>query len=205
VSATGYYRVCKDRSGGELLALGFTFGSSRLDERMALQHTILSDIKYAFLPTRKFSITRYGDGTWPVFYTAVEVQTAIAETAFHARKEWMRVKSTATTRRAKKILYHLNIASTNGDRPAVVPQLLHPVDYTYCHDVARAARAVGLDFLDVPSVRYRGGECRPVFERSCIDPAPGIETRFAIWWQQASDELRHNASWLNTKIALWNK
>jgi len=205
MSVAGFYRVCKDRSGEELVALGYTFGSSRLDERMALQQTIVSDIKYAFLSGRRFGISRYGDGSWPVYYTAAEVQTAIHETAFHSRGEWMRAKRPSARRQTRKILYHVKINSTKGDTPPVVVDMLNPTDYSYCHAVAKRARASGFDFIDVPSVRYSGGMCRPVFTMSCIEPAPGIEARFTIFWDQTTDELSHNADRTNREINLWYK
>jgi hypothetical protein len=200
-----HFRVCKDRSGDELSKLGFSYGMVALDKRMAIQVACQMDIKYAFGLRKKYAISRYGDGTWPVLYTAKETETAIHEVAYHSRREWKLKKKLSGRKLARKLIYSLSLNAKNVTVPIVTKSLINPVRYKYCQSVARSARLSGSEALIVPSVRKSGGFCVPVFSASCIKLNLGVETVFTVIWDVASDYLSHTVNRRPEPILLLNK
>lgn len=203
------YRVCLDRTGDELEAMyGFSLGLRSLDKRFAEQSVVQSDIKYAFRSSKSYGISRYGDGTWPVLYTAKDTHTAICEIGFHLRKSWKNGagKNKGKRRRiSNRFVYTVAPPSKGVEIVASSPEVLHSEDYSHCHAVARDAIKRKACALDAPSVRNKGGRCVPVFERSVVDVKPGLEDRFQIRWRIADDSVDHTANDTPTKVDFWIK
>lgn len=207
--ASYHYRVCLDRTGDELEEMyGFSLGLRSLDSRFAEQSVVQSDIKFAFRSSKSYHISRYGDGTWPVLYTAKDTHTAICEIGFHLRKGWSGEgkKNKGKKRRISRRFVYTLVPPTKGvEFVATSPEVLLSEDYSHCHVVARDAIKKKACALDAPSVRNKGGRCVPVFERSVVDVKPGLESRFQIRWRIADDFVDHTANDEPTEVEFWIK
>lgn len=148
----------------------------------AEMRTLLSDAGYSppsleelcdapFRPKRRFAgRTRFSDGSFPVFYAALDLRTAEAEIT-----HWFRVFS-GTPAQARTAYYERFACTFEGSekdlrpkrtqRPALVDD-----DYAFCNRLGAEAVQVGLDALVSPSARRQGGTNLPVFQRRAIrDP-----------------------------------
>jgi hypothetical protein len=121
-------------------------------------------------PTFRPRPTRYSDGSWRVFYSALEVDTAEQERGywcvqeiqteppaqrhFHYRHLRCRFRGEAFDVKAKLADWPFLI----GDRSA----------YPQCQDVARSAIQADADALIAPSARRAGGTTIPVFKRAAL-------------------------------------
>jgi RES domain len=121
-------------------------------------------------PSYRPGPTRFSDGTWRVFYSALEVETAEAERGywclreiqsdppaqrhFHYRELRCRLQGEAFDVKAKLADWPFLI----GDHPA----------YPQCQNVARAAVQENADALIAPSARKDGGTTIPVFKRAAL-------------------------------------
>ena len=120
--------------------------------------------------------SRFGDGTYGVYYAARELRTAIRETAYHfgryagdsrdgVRYEDMRVLVGRIDHR------FTDLASLPAARRA---QLLDPDSYAASHPFGAAQRAAGVDGLVYASVRDAGGQCVAAFRPTAVGiPVPG--------------------------------
>lgn len=203
------YRVCLDRTGDELEAMyGFSLGLRSLDSRLAEQNVVKSDIKYAFRGSKSYNISRYGDGTWPVLYTAADTQTAICEIGYHLRKSW---KDKPSRNKGKKrrvstrFVYTLVPPSNGVEVVGSLPEVLLSEDYSHCHSIARDAIKRKACALDAPSVRNKDGRCVPVFDKSVLEVKPGLEDSFQIRWRIADDYVDHTANDTPTEVKFWIK
>jgi hypothetical protein len=108
--------------------------------------------------------TRYSDGSFPVFYGALEESTALSEAKFHYVKIALGRKS------ARRSAYYARIVCMfSGDikdlRKMIAqwPGLMSRDDYQFCQSLGRAAVTEQLSGFFAPSVRARGGTTVPVF------------------------------------------
>ena len=113
---------------------------------------------------------RFSDGTWRVFYTALEVETAEAERGywclgeiqsdppaqrhFHYRELRCRLQGEAFDIKAKLVDWPFLV----GDQSA----------YPQCQNVARSGIEADADALIAPSARKDGGTTIPVFKRTAL-------------------------------------
>ena len=123
---------------------------------------------------------RFSDGSFPVFYGALEASTADREILY-----WFS-KGTAGRPKDSRTAYYFRLSclfSGNGKdlRPMhkCWPQLTSD-DYEFCQKLGmEAAKVENLDGLLTPSAREVGGTNVPIFKRRAIGDA-SIETRVAI-------------------------
>lgn len=116
--------------------------------------------------------TRYSDGSFAVFYAAVEADTAKAEIRHHA--------SRCGAQNIRHIVFACNFTGYAKDLRSKVkqwPGLMNDTDYRFCNRVGAEAHADGLDGLLVPSARRAAGANVPVFRR----PAIGMPRRIEDW------------------------
>ena len=115
--------------------------------------------------------TRYSDGSYPVFYSALEAATAEAEIAFWFRRGF--VGTPKSSRTAYYQGFRCTFYGVEKDLRSKVrewPDLVHDSDYSFCNELGSEARAAGLDGLVVPSARHEGANM-PVFVRTALsDP-----------------------------------
>jgi RES domain len=189
---------------------GYAYTSGVLSAHHAQLRTVNLDLHYAFLPSRSYAVSRYTDGGWPVLYTATADLTAICEVGYHARKAWQAARTSGSGvgrnyHQTKKLLYALDIDCM---KQTVVPpdsRLTDPSDYSYCHSVARVARASGSTSLSVPSARHFRGICVPVLSHGAVKGGVQYMVPFVIRWLVGKDELRHTATVgrRGEKFSLW--
>ena len=115
-------------------------------------------------------VTRFSDGSYPVFYAALEPETPEAEVT-----HWFR--TFAGTPRGPRTAYYERFSCTfdgmvkdlrpkTAEWPALTDE-----DYAFCNRLGAEAIRASLDGLVTPSARRRGGTNLPVFKRRAIsDP-----------------------------------
>jgi RES domain len=114
----------------------------------------------------RYGTGRFGDGSTPVFYSALAEETCRAEVAHHLNDK---VALAPFPR-----FYHLLECDFTGividlhGKEIEHPELISPTDdgYPFCQAVAKDARNTGAHALHTPSARHRSGTCAPVFARS---------------------------------------
>jgi hypothetical protein len=108
--------------------------------------------------------SRFSDGTYGVFYTAKDLDTAIAETKHH-RAIFMR----ATAQPHMELDMRVYLADLDGElhdlrgQKAVHPLVYHDDNYAAGQHLARTLRKQGSNGIAYDSVRQRDGECAAVF------------------------------------------
>ena len=123
--------------------------------------------------------TRFSDGSYPVFYSSLDPQTAEAELEYlfpkiigqpEARRTAYYQRFSCTFEGAEKDL-----------RPKLSdwPDLVHQSDYTFCNRLGAEAVKLGLDGLVTPSARKKAGVNTPVFKRHAISN-PEERGEFAV-------------------------
>lgn len=142
-------------------------GSRKIDNRNAeklLDGPFRSKIKFR-------SRTRFSDGSFPVFYSSLDADTAQAEV-----KHWL-PKFIGQANAKRKVYYRQFSCTFKGLtkdlRPKVSdwPDLTNDDDYTFCNQIGAEAINLKLDGVVTISVRRRGGDNLPVFFRDAIrDP-----------------------------------
>lgn len=114
--------------------------------------------------------TRFSDGTKRVYYSALELQTTIAE-----RLHWFKRES--RPQQVTRLYLRILQCDFSGYVKDLVP---HAVDrpflttndgYSQCNALANEAIAAGLDALLTPSARHTGGICVPVFNEATLSNA----------------------------------
>jgi hypothetical protein len=108
--------------------------------------------------------SRFSDGTYGVFYTARDLDTAIAETRYH-REHFMR----ATAEKRMELDMRVYLADLDGDlhdlrgRQAEYPLDYLAEEYAAAQHLARTLRKEGSNGIAYDSVRRPGGTCAAVF------------------------------------------
>ena len=126
-----------------------------------------------FRPKRRLKRkTRYSDGSYLVFYSALDPTTAEAEVA-----HWFRKDFGGRPQGQRSAYYQCFTCLFEGEekdlrgKQSEWPDLVHDSDYTFCNRIGAEAVRLELDGLVVPSARRESGSNLPVFKRSAIrDP-----------------------------------
>ena len=108
--------------------------------------------------------SRFGDGTYGVFYAANDLDTAIAETKHH-RERFMRATRQGRMELDMRV-YLIDLVCALHDlrgRRNDVPLVYHPDNYAAGQELATRLRKDGANDLVYDSVRRQGGECAAVF------------------------------------------
>ena len=122
--------------------------------------------------------TRYSDGSFPVFYSSLEIATAHEEVRYRLS---MHGGSPAKQRRAYFQQFRCTFHGKEKDlRPRLKdwPDLVHGCDYSLCNQLGAEAYRIGLDGLIAPSARCKGAN-QPILRRSAIDK-PVLDALVAI-------------------------
>ena len=116
--------------------------------------------------------SRFSDGTWGVYYAGREMETGIAETAYHRARFLAR-----TAEPPGEIDMRCYLADIRGEYRDLrgygrrKPDLMHPDNYAPGQAYARRQRDGGHAGIVYDSVRRPGGSCIAVFRPRCIGPA----------------------------------
>ena len=132
--------------------------------------------------------TRFSDGSFPVFYSSLEAETAEAEV-----RHWFPTFAgdPVRTRTAYYSRFACDFDGTAKDlRPkeAEWPKLVHDHDYRFCNKLGAEAVQLGLDGLLTPSARRKTGTNLPVFARNAISN-PGDAVEMAVTYDPASGNV----------------
>lgn len=132
--------------------------------------------------------TRFSDGSFPVFYSALAAETATAEMAYWFRKDY------AGEPPGNRTAYYQGFCCTfegleKDLRPRAPdwPDLVHDSDYSFCNRLGAEARDGGLDGLVVPSARHEGANM-PVFARRALS-SPELDGIVAITYSPDTGEI----------------
>lgn len=127
-----------------------------------------------WLEKTAFPVSRFSDGSFAVFYGALEVETAMAEVRYHftsrfsgepnSKPAWYRRFACDFTGSVKDLRPKRN----------AWPALTHGSDYGLCNRLGAKAREESLDGLLAPSARCEGTNL-PVFERSALSNARDLQ------------------------------
>ena len=118
--------------------------------------------------------TRFSNGTFPVFYSALALETSHAEMAYWFRKDYA-----GNPRRNRTVYFQSFRCRFEGfekdlrSKARDWPDLVHESDYSFCNRLGVEARAGGVDGLVVPSARHEGSNM-PIFVRHAIS-GPQLE------------------------------
>jgi RES domain-containing protein len=117
----------------------------------------------------KPSPTRFTNGTWRVFYSALET-----ETAEHERAHWCRKELRSQPPISRRFHYRHLQSRLSGQGFDVRPRhkdwpfLTDDDTYPQCQALASEAKSREADALLCPSARRPGGTTAPVFERYAL-------------------------------------
>jgi hypothetical protein len=132
----------------------------------------LLDAPLRFDPSFRPDPTRFSDGSWGVFYGALDWQTAEAEVGYHVAKA-----AAGTTAALHYQRLECRLEGVGYDlraHAASWPFLTDPAEsdaYPKCHALVREARANAAQALMTPSARRSAGVNAPVFSRVALsDP-----------------------------------
>jgi RES domain len=140
---------------------------------------------------------RYSNGDFPVFYSALEQETAGIEVEY-----WYGRRAFGDGTRARTAYYdHLQcdfdgLAKDLRGKQEGWPLLVHPDterSYLFCNRLGAEAVAEGLDGLYAPSARRQGGTCMPVFRRGALSK-PSVSGSAALSFDPSSGEVSVNLS-----------
>lgn len=116
-----------------------------------------------------FNNSRFGDGSYGVYYGAGSLLTAILETRFH-REEFLRFTSESRMMLSMRVLDSCldgNLHDIRGLKKKQ-PHLYSPRSYTRSESFARELWERGSEGIVYDSVRDPGGECVAVFKPSLL-------------------------------------
>lgn len=111
---------------------------------------------------------RFGDGSYPVFYSALEMKTCEEEVR-HRLKD---AKTAVSVDRYFQFIacdfsgVVVDLCGQEKDHPELVSNMED--GYPFCRAMAISARNSGVDGLHTPSARKAGGICTPVFVRPAL-------------------------------------
>ena len=111
--------------------------------------------------------SRFSDGSYGVYYTSLDLDTAISETVFHQVKHLTYTHEPPQDLDMRILVAELDADLVDGDR-AGVANLLHPTNHAPGQAFALEIRGQGLDGIRYGSVRQAGGECAAIFRPKCI-------------------------------------
>ena len=112
--------------------------------------------------------SRFSDGSFPVFYSSLEPETAKVEMQHRFLKD---VSKPTKPRTAYYFRFSCNFDGSIKDvRPRLVdwPDLTHDSEYGFCNRLGAEAVATGLDGLLTPSARWPHGTNLPAFKRPAV-------------------------------------
>ena len=125
-----------------------------------------------------FPVSRFSDGTFPVYYSALEEETCKREMQHYFREDIKHQRDPPKVQSRTYNLIHCHFQGKVADLLRMQEQ--HPEltsetreGYPHCQEIATEAIDRGIQGLLAPSARNRGGSCVPIFDRNALS-APEI-------------------------------
>ena len=129
--------------------------------------------------------SRFSDRTYGVFYAASDLDTAIAETAYH-RERFMRATGESRMELDMRV-YLVDLAAALHDlrgRKAEYPLVYHSDNYAAGQHLAATLRKEGSNGIAYDSVRRQGGECVAVFRARLLSNCRQERHLCYVWDRQ---------------------
>ncbi len=123
---------------------------------------------------RKRYRSRFSDGTFPVFYSALEEETAKAEVSYLFKKKFV-----GNPQENRTAYYQIFSCAFNGlekdlrNKEADWPDLKHDNDYSFRNKLGKEVLKLKIGGLVVPSARHIGSNL-PIFTRRAVN---GVKLR----------------------------
>ena len=113
--------------------------------------------------------SRFSDGSFGVYYTAHEIETAVAESTYHREKFMRRTKEPAMQlqMRALKAALNANLHDIEG-MGKKLPRVYSRTSYSASQELGVRLRKEGTEGIHYDSVRHEGGECAAVFTPTAL-------------------------------------
>ncbi len=128
-------------------------------------------ISYPF-STEPFMASRYGDGTFPVWYGSLELETTIHETVFHMVRDIENIAGVEEPVVRERAVYKvacqallLDLTGKEKTHPNLVAD-----SYAYTQEIGRRLHREGHPGLLAPSARYKGINAVIFNEKVLRDP-----------------------------------
>jgi len=126
--------------------------------------------------------SRFGDGSYPVWYGAMALETTIFETAYHMMRAELAIEGLDETVYRERAVYNvhchallLDLAGKQGDYPALVVD-----DYAFTQQIGKRLHGEGHPGLIAPSARC-DGENVAIFRRETLSqPRLGCYLNYAF-------------------------
>jgi len=117
--------------------------------------------------------SRFTDGSYGVYYAAIDIETAIAETRFHRARFLAATKQPPIEIDMRSYTADLtaslhDIRNLQTDKPIIYAS--DPEQYASAQSLAKQLRDAGANGIVYDSVRHTGGECVAVFRPRLLSP-----------------------------------
>lgn len=132
--------------------------------------------------------SRFSDGSFPVFYSSLEAETAEAEARHLFSKIAGKSSKPRTAYYSRFTCIFDGTAKDLRPKQKDWPKLVHGSDYRFCNELGAEAVKLRLDGLLAPSARRTSGTNLPVFTRRSISK-PGEFTPVAMTYDPSTGEV----------------
>ena len=123
---------------------------------------------------RKPDRSRFSDGSFPVFYSSLDTETAEAESSYHLPRYMGRPEHDRTMYFRRFSCRFEGVEKDLRPKLGEWPDLVHSTDHTFCNRLGQEAQVSGIDGILTPSARRSVGTNLPVFQRRALcDPEKG--------------------------------
>lgn len=140
--------------------------------------------------------SRFGDGTYGVFYAGRTIETAVAETRYHSEK-FMRAtheEPCDLDRRVYVIDLDGDLHDIRGMR-ALLPNVYSTDDYSESRKFGRTLREQGSPGICYDSLRHHGGECVGAFRPRVLSNCRQAQHLCYVWNGEAISLVYEKKSW----------
>lgn len=129
-------------------------------------------IEYPFTHEPYLS-SRFGDGSFPIWYGSLALRTAIHETAYHMMREELKILDLDEVIYRERAVYDVHCRALLIDlsaKESAYPALIQD-DYAFTQQLGRRLQSEGHPGLIAPSARHRGGRNLVMFRRESLSRA----------------------------------
>ncbi|MEJ2529715.1 MAG: RES family NAD+ phosphorylase [Gammaproteobacteria bacterium] len=147
-------------------------------------------IEYPF-KTEHFMASRYGDGSYPVWYGSLDLATTIYETAWHMRSELLCIEGLDEVVVRERAIYHIECRALLIDlsaKAANYPGLIDN-DYSFTQQVGRRVQGEGHPGLLAPSARKSDGINSVIFREDVLSN-PRFQCSLTYFYNPADSQIK---------------
>ncbi len=151
-------------------------------------------VENSFNPSERtppFQVTRFGDGTIGIFYSALEEETCKRECEFHLSNDNFETSNHPRFYSMIKCCFQgstLDLRGCESKHPELVSDT--DVGYPFCQELGKHAVQNGIKGFFTPSARLKRGTCVPVFFRTAVTE-PQVICQYTITIQGGAATSQH--------------